>query len=98
MMISHLRWNFESKRKSQGHDIPEGYILIQSYPDTVNPDAIISFPRSSSKDQLSLFDVTRHRLRTLINVLYFGSERSVTLDGRDDHVLNIPAGSYFYRR
>lgn len=78
--------------------IPEVYSLSQNYPNPFNPSTVIRFglPKEDNVE-LSLYNISGERVRTLVSEHRNAGVHTVTWDGRNDYGNQLPSGIYFYK-
>ncbi|MCP4547504.1 MAG: T9SS type A sorting domain-containing protein [bacterium] len=78
--------------------MPDYHVLGRNFPNPFNPTTTIEFnlPRES-KICLEIFDVRGRLVRTLVNGVVAGGDRSVDWDGRDNSKRELSSGLYLYR-
>jgi hypothetical protein len=81
-----------------GNTLPGHTLLRQNRPNPFNPTTLILFeiPRSGLVD-LSVYDVTGRRVRTLVSGFLPAGPHNVEWDGRNDRGRPSASGIYFYR-
>lgn len=78
--------------------IPEAFELSQNFPNPFNPETKIAFQlRQAGVAELSVFNVTGEKMRTLLSAPMPAGEHTVTWDGRDASGRNLASGVYVYR-
>jgi FlgD Ig-like domain len=72
--------------------------LFQNVPNPFNPLTTIRFTLSGRVQvDLSIFDMTGRRVRTLVNDVHPAGDHAVVWDGRDDRGNRVASGIYVYR-
>lgn len=78
--------------------IPAAFELSQNFPNPFNPETRISFQlRQPGVVELSVFNVTGEKVRTLISAPLPAGEHTVSWDGKDASGGNLASGIYVYR-
>ncbi len=78
--------------------IPNAFELSQNFPNPFNPETRISFQlRQPGVVELSVFNVTGEKVRTLISAPLPAGEHTVSWDGKDASGGNLASGVYMYR-
>ncbi len=73
-------------------------IAVKNYPNPFNPQTTISFSiPSSSKLELSVFNIKGQRVTILLNEIIESGNHSVSWNGKDDDGNELSSGIYFYR-
>lgn len=81
----------------RGH-LDGSVVQISNYPNPFNPSTTISFSLAQESDvELSVFNITGQRVKTLLNGMRETGEHSVIWDGRDESGQTVSSGIYFYR-
>jgi hypothetical protein len=77
-------------------EFPKDFQLMRAAPNPFNATTVLSFelPRESSV-RLTIYDVTGHRVRTLVDQSLAPGTHHVRWDGRDAGLAAVPAGVYF---
>jgi len=77
---------------------PEGYTLLQIYPNPFNPETQIMFHLDKTQDAtLKIFDLTGKEVKTLMVGRLEAGEYRFTWDGRDHHGAQVATGVYICR-
>ena len=78
--------------------IPNAIKLIQNYPNPFNPLTTISFelPQDGFVT-INIYDLTRRRVRTLVQSQHLAGIHSIQWNGTDDTGHKVAAGIYFYK-
>lgn len=78
---------------------PTEFALHPCAPNPFNPITTIRYdiPTSGAHVEISVYDVTGRRVRTLVDRAQSGGRQLVTWDGRDDRGQGVASGVYFYR-
>lgn len=72
--------------------VPKKYKLFQNFPNPFNPTTSISYGLSTTSDvNIKIFDITGHKLKTLVNNSQSPGNYSITFDGSE-----LSSGVYFY--
>ena len=75
-----------------GANTPSRFALAQNYPNPFNPTTTIQYDLpQASHVELSLFDITGQKIRTLVNAFQNAGQYHVQLDGT-----HLASGVYFY--
>ena len=79
--------------------LPQRSELRQNVPNPFNPQTEIKYvvPTEGGRVRLEIFDVMGRRVRTLVDQVQSGGERSVMWNGCDDSGRSLPTGIYVYR-
>ncbi len=78
--------------------IPQKYFLYQNYPDPFNSETKIQFDLSrTSNIRIDIFNISGHRIRTLVNEERQAGSYSVAWRGRTESGEIAPSGVYIYR-
>jgi len=78
--------------------VPTEFALGQSFPNPFNAAAIINFQLPEKAGvKLDIFDVSGHKVRTLVSDEMDAGYRSVIWDGSDDNGTAVASGIYLYR-
>ena len=83
----------------EDQQLPQRSELRQNVPNPFNPQTEIKYvvPTEGGRVRLEIFDVMGRRVRTLVDQIQSGGERSVTWNGCDDSGRSLPTGIYVYR-
>jgi len=77
--------------------IPETPQLVQNYPNPFNPETKITYNLPNASDvELSIYNVTGQKIRSLIKALQFSGNHDVNWNGLNDSGLQVSSGIYFY--
>ncbi|HCN24892.1 MAG TPA: hypothetical protein DIS65_05930, partial [Candidatus Marinimicrobia bacterium] len=77
---------------NNGNNIPKQILLHQNYPNPFNPITSITFELPVDSDvQLSIYNLTGKKVRTLIHEIKDAGKHTIQLNGN-----NLPSGIYFY--
>jgi len=77
---------------------PGEFVLWQNYPNPFNPETAIRYRLSAANDvELTIFDLTGRRVRTLVRGRQNAGAHTVTWDGRDARGQAVASGVYLYR-
>jgi len=77
---------------NNGNNIPKQILLYQNYPNPFNPITSITFELPVDSDvQLSIYNLTGKKVRTLIHEIKDAGKHTIQLNGN-----NLPSGIYFY--
>jgi hypothetical protein len=72
--------------------VPDQYLLHQNYPNPFNPITSITFELPEDSDvQLSIYNLTGRKVRTLIHEMKDAGKHTIQLNGN-----NLSSGIYFY--
>lgn len=82
--------------------MPRQFVLEQNHPNPFNPETMINYqipPRSdgSVMVELKIYNLLGDEVRTLVQKEQRAGYYSVIWDGRDNHGVNVAAGTYVYR-
>ncbi len=78
--------------------VPKSYALHQNYPNPFNPSTSITYALPlACKVEITLFNLTGQRVRTLVSGSRPAGEHSVIWDGRDSQGRPVSSGVYLYR-
>ena len=78
---------------NNGNYIPKQILLHQNYPNPFNPITSITFELPADSDiQLSIYNLTGRKVRTLIHEMKDAGKHTIQLNGN-----NLSSGIYFYR-
>jgi len=91
-------WNWTVPLTTDAEEIPLVFNLFQNYPNPFNPVTTIdySIPGKTTVD-LTIYDVSGRRVRTLVSGKHLPGGYSVVWDGRNDGGRPVATGVYFYR-
>jgi len=90
-------WNWKAWVTDAG-ETPLAFRLSQNYPNPFNPVTTIDYSISQKTPvDLTIYDVTGRRVRSLVREKQFPGGYSVTWDGRNDGGRPVATGVYFYR-
>lgn len=77
--------------------IPETPQLVQNYPNPFNPETKITYNLPNASDvELSIYNVTGQKIRSLINARQFSGNHDVDWNGLNDSGFQVSSGIYFY--
>lgn len=81
-----------------GEEEPQSIEISQNYPNPFNPSTRINF-RLSTRDNVTvgLYNSEGRLVRTLIDEQRDAGEYSVTWDGKNDNMIPVSTGAYFYQ-
>ena len=83
----------ETGIESEGENIPGEFKLSQNYPNPFNPSTTIKYQlKSSGKVNLTIYDITGCKVKTLVNQQQTVGEYSVTFNAS-----NLVSGLYIYK-
>ena len=92
-------WEF-SPTTSLGPEtsIPDEFILNQNYPNPFNPSTMITYglPQASYVE-LAIYDISGHRITTLVDESQKAGWHSIQWDGTNEYGKIISTGTYLYR-
>ncbi len=81
----------------QTKTLPVEFALYQNYPNPFNPTTTIGY---SIKDQgpvhLSIYNIRGQLVRRLVDEIQFAGHYNILWNGRDDHGVRVPSGTYVY--
>ena len=78
--------------------IPTAYKLGQSFPNPFNAATVINYQLpEKSNVKIEVFDLSGHKVRTLVNEEQTAGYRSVVWNGTDDGGSTVASGIYFYK-
>jgi hypothetical protein len=78
--------------------LPDKFALHQNVPNPFNPTTTIAFEVAvPGRVDLSIYDVSGRRIRTLVSRPLPRTRHTVEWDGRDDNGVIVSTGVYFYR-
>ncbi|HDG68508.1 MAG TPA: T9SS type A sorting domain-containing protein, partial [candidate division Zixibacteria bacterium] len=78
--------------------VPVAYKLGQNFPNPFNAACVINYELPErAQVRLEIYDLSGHRVRTLVNDEQSAGYRSVVWDGTDDNGNVVPSGVYFYK-
>jgi Raf kinase inhibitor-like YbhB/YbcL family protein len=78
--------------------IPEGFALLQSYPNPFNPSVLIPYQLAQATDVcLTIYNVLGQPVRRLVEGHQEAGAYRVLWDGRDDQGIGLGAGAYVCR-
>jgi hypothetical protein len=78
--------------------IPSVSALHQNHPNPFNPATTITYDVAVGGNvTIEIFDVSGHRVRTLVNAHRNAGRFEATWDGKDDFGSSVHSGVYFYR-
>jgi len=84
--------------ESLSKDIPEGYSLLQNFPNPFNPETEISFQLPGAIHILiKIYNIRGEEIRTLVNAQYEVGSYKIRWDGKDNNANSVPSGIYFYQ-
>jgi len=79
-------------------DLPESFALYSARPNPFNAKTTIRFDTPEECEvELSIYDLSGRRIRTLISEEYRAGRHSVVWNGKDKTGDQMPSGVYFYR-
>ncbi len=79
-------------------EITSLYALEKNYPNPFNPKTTISFSiPKSSKVEISIYNVTGQKIKTLVNANLQKGYHEVIWNGKDEQNNPVPSGIYFYK-
>jgi formylglycine-generating enzyme required for sulfatase activity len=77
---------------------PQQFSLDQNYPNPFNPSTTIPYTlRMAGYVNISVYNITGRKVRTLVNGYQTTGHHTVTWNGRDNDGRNVSAGVYIYR-
>jgi hypothetical protein len=77
---------------------PLTYALSQNYPNPFNPETQIWYTLHKAGDvNLTIYDLTGKKVRTLVNKYYAAGIHNVTWDGLNDNGNEVSSGTYIYQ-
>jgi len=86
------------QKKEPEETQPEGFALLQNYPNPANPTTRITFTLPQKAHvTLEIYNLLGQRVRTLVDGVREAGSHSVLWDGRDDSDKPLPSGVYLYR-
>ena len=78
--------------------LPEKFVLHQNYPNPFNPTTHIQFDLPKAMDvKLVIYDITGHKVTTLINTHMDAGYKNIVWNGTNDYGKTISSGIYIYR-
>ncbi len=78
--------------------IPTTSAVMQNHPNPFNPTTAITYDVAAAGPvQIEIFDVSGHRIRTLVSGHKSAGRYTATWDGRDGNGTEVHSGVYFYR-
>ncbi len=78
--------------------IPTAFELGGNYPNPFNVATVIAYEIPEDSDvRLEVFDISGHKVKTLVNETKTAGYKTVTWDGTDDLGNEVPSGVYLYR-
>jgi hypothetical protein len=78
--------------------VVDGYKLGQNFPNPFNPTTTITIEIPNDElVSLTVYNMLGHEVVTLVNQNLAKGEYQVTWDGKDNHGVAVPAGSYVYQ-
>ena len=78
--------------------IPTAYKLGQSFPNPFNAATVINYQLPEKANvRIEVFDLSGHKVKTLVNDEQTAGYRSVVWNGTDDGGSTVPSGIYFYK-
>ena len=84
--------------ESEPQNVPVSFSLSQNYPNPFNPTTEIAYslPKAGHVN-LTVYNVTGQKVRTLVDARVAAGSHKVTFDGRDDYGRELSTGVYIYR-
>ena len=80
------------------NDLPTQFSLKQNYPNPFNPKTTIDYSLTSDAFvDLSIFDISGRRIKTMVNSFQSKGEFSIVWNGENDFGILAPAGIYLIR-
>ena len=77
---------------------PQQFSLDQNYPNPFNPSTTIPYTlKMAGHVNISVYNITGRKVRTLVNGYQTAGHHTVTWNGRDKDDRNVSAGVYIYR-
>jgi hypothetical protein len=78
-------------------EFPTAFLLQQNYPNPFNPSTTISWEQpTAGQINVSIYDITGRRVRTLLNKHEQAGSHSLVWDGTNDFGQRLSTGAYFY--
>ncbi len=78
--------------------VPVAYNLGQSFPNPFNTSCVINYELpEKAQVRLEIYDLSGHKVRTLVDGEQAAGYRSVVWDGTNDNGTVVPSGVYFYK-
>jgi hypothetical protein len=78
--------------------IPEGFALLQNYPNPLNPETEIGFQLPEANHiVVKIFNILGEEIRTLVDQPYEPGSHRVRWDGRDERGNPVASGIYLYQ-
>jgi ligand-binding sensor domain-containing protein len=76
--------------------LPKGFAILGNSPNPFNPSTTISFSLpAAGKANLTIYDITGRKVRTLISGQMSAGNHSANWDGRDESGIPVSSGVYF---
>ena len=96
--VGAFEYGMESATTEKDRIVLEKIDLLQNYPNPFNPVTEISYSLPYDADvELSIFDITGSRVKTLVKEIETGGFKTVKWDGKDENNMNVSSGTYFYQ-
>jgi hypothetical protein len=77
---------------------PQAKVAMRAYPNPFNPRTTVAFSLTSrQKVQISVFDLTGRKVRTLAARFFQAGDHTIEWNGRDDSGRTLGSGSYLVR-
>jgi len=77
---------------------PEGYDLLQNFPNPFNPETEISFQLAEARHVvIKIYNIRGEEIRTLVDTFYEAGDHKTRWDAKDNNGNAVPSGIYLYQ-
>ncbi len=91
-------WIDATPVENHTRSLPRQFELRQNYPNPFNSQTVIGFSvAQKGVVELNIFDISGHKVKTLMNDFAAPGSYRLRWDGRDEKGRELPSGIYFYR-
>lgn len=96
--INDLAAEYDGSGSAVNPAVPSRVTLSDPVPNPFNPATVLAFELTETSEvDLSVYDLSGRRVRTLMNGIREAGEHRVAWNGRDQAGKAVPSGVYFYR-